>query len=269
MTEGTEQQIVFRIVGKPVHNGRVLADVFAKKLEALVKAMSAADRAANGQKHFDYVITELKATSASATVMEQRSNRRMPQVSSIATFDECMQAVDHERYEVARRYYDCAVQVAEIAKDADRTFDHVEVTVNGNPTVIVDKIFFRRATEAIRLPDQDGVTKWFVGTTEGSFDGKIVVEDIRDDAIPKVVLRLTAGGKEIECYWQGFSPDQHERFLGKRVRVRGRAHYDGASGLPVRIDILEAPRPVKPDADFVRWGGAFEPFEVDEWGGDH
>ena len=266
MSDTDDHKVTFRVVGKQVLNGHVLADVFARKLAIFVKAMEAADRSANGQKHFDYVIVDLKATSAAAVVQETRSNRAVPQFSSAETFGDCMRAIDDARYEVARRHMECVTYIAAMAKDADKTFDHIQVTVNGFEPIIADKVFLARAQEATRLPDKQS---WFRGTAIATFDGTVVVEDIRDISSPRLVLRLTAGGKEIECHWLGFSSEEHHNVLGKRVRVQAKAHYDGKSGLPVRLDILQAPTLIKPKPDFLRWGSTFRPFDVSDWEGDH
>jgi hypothetical protein len=180
-----------------------------------------------------------------------------------------MSAVDDGRIAVSRKHIECATYLAAISRDVDKDFQHIEMTVNGYPTIVADKLFLERAREVIAPPkDADRVT-WYRGTTVGSFDGKIIVEDVSEDQMPRLTLRLTAGGKDVVCYWPGFATDDFEPLLGRRVRVRGLAHYDGKSGLPVRIDIQETPRRLKSDADFTRWSGALKPLVIEDWDGDH
>lgn len=269
MADSADQNVKFRIVGKQVLNGKVLADVFSKKLGQLVKAMEAADRSANGKKHYDYVIVDMAASSAAATIREIRSSNAVPTFSSAERFEECIRAVDNAQYAIARRHMECTVAIASIAKDVEIDFDFIEFTVGNHKKIVADKPFFDRATEAVTLPPVATDYEWFKGATVGSFDGTIVVEDVRDKELPKLTLRLTAGEKEVLCRWVGFKEDEFSHLLGKRVRIRGLAHYDGTSGLPVWIDIQEPPRQIKVGADLTRWAGAFKPFILDEWESSH
>ena len=105
--------------------------------------------------------------------------------------------------------------------------------------------------------------QWFVGVAYGSFDGTIRAVDLRG-ALPEVKFVLTAGGKQIDCVFRGSDVEVLCQALNQRVRVTGRATYDGRSGLPRRIDhpsivILNEP------TDFSSWRGAFEPLESTSW----
>jgi hypothetical protein len=101
--------------------------------------------------------------------------------------------------------------------------------------------------------------RWFRGVCIGSLDGSLHLRGA------DVVLRLTAGGREIPCQVPcGLEADISGVF-GQRVRVTGEMHYDGKSGLPKRVDIIEIPHVIKVDADLARWRGAFKPFDIEPW----
>jgi hypothetical protein len=51
------------------------------------------------------------------------------------------------------------------------------------------------------------------------------------------------------------------------VRVFGRAIYDGKSPLPRRIEVTDF-QEVATDADFTKWRGSFNPFEIEDWEDD-
>ncbi|WP_156932377.1 hypothetical protein [Mesorhizobium sp. LNJC391B00] len=269
MAELDSHQVRFRIVGTADLQGKVLASVFAQKLAALVRAMEAADKAANGQQRFDFVIVDLKPTSASATLREFRISSKAPDYSSVEIFERCVRSVDTQHYQFAREHLECVKQLVAVAKDVAKTYDHAEITVDNFETVVIDETFLSNATEAITIPDPEvAEAKWFKGVTVGSFDGKILETDIRHST-PKFIVRLTAGGKEITCDCPGFSIDDIRTVLGRRVRLTGRAHYDGTGGLPSKIEVIEKPRLIKENPDFARWRGTFETFTIDDWHGDN
>jgi hypothetical protein len=261
-------QVEFRIIGKPELKNRVLGSVFARKLGVLIRAMGAADKTANGGKRFDYVIIDMKATSASATLSEQRVSKIMPQDSSVHAFGECLLSVNSGNFAAARRHPECALYLRALAVDVEDTFSHAELTVNGFQPVIVDKFFLNRASEAIAAEASAEIPTWFKGSAVGTFDGQIKETDLRG-SIPKVIIRLTAGGKDIDCVCPGLTVEDIRSVLDKRVRMTGSAFYDGKSGLPVRIEVTSVPVLVKQPADFTRWRGAFEPFDPELWSGNN
>ena len=128
--------------------------------------------------------------------------------------------------------------------------------------------FLNRATEASTALAEDAERQsWFKGSAVGTFDGEIKEADLRG-SIPKVIIRLTAGNKDIDCVCPGLSVDDIKSVLNQRVRLTGTAYYDGDSGLPIRIEVTSIPIPIKRAVDFTRWRGSFETF-APEWDGDH
>jgi hypothetical protein len=260
-------QVKLRIIGTRAFNDRVLADVFARKLAVLIRAANAADVSANGTKRFEFVIIKLDANSpATALVGEQRVTSQLPDSSSIDILGRCAESVNSGSFAYARTHLPCAIQLKKLASDVDQKFSHGELTVNGFKPITIDRYFLERATEAVLVKDESAELGWFKGSAIGTFDGQVLETDLRGD-IPRVILRLTAGGKEIACVCPGLSIEDIRAVLNKRVNLTGSAFYDGKSGMPVRIEVSRAPEIIKAQADFTKWKGAFEPFTPDEWGG--
>lgn len=264
MAEVRSGQVRLRVLGTVDLNRKVRANVFASKLAALIRAMEAADKAANGTKTYEFLIADLKPSSAMALVQEQRANKNVPHHSGADIFGRCLTSVETGRYEFARQYLECTKQIVSIARDVEETFDGAELTVNGYDTVLVNKLFQAKATEAVVLPDVSEA-KWFEGVTFGSLDGTIIVESIRGGETT-MVLSLSVGGVEIECLCPDFTSSDIEPFFGKRVQVSGRITYKGDTGLPSKIEVLELPKLRKQDPDFMRWRGAFRaPDQLRDW----
>lgn len=107
---------------------------------------------------------------------------------------------------------------------------------------------------------------WFSGAAIGTFDGFLHFVDLRG-ALPEIKLTLSAGGKQIDCVCRDDDVETIRGSLNKRVRITGRAIYDGRSGLPRRVEVISI-APVGEPADFTKWRGSFEPFTAPEWPGD-
>jgi hypothetical protein len=267
MADGLDSgQVKLRIIGTRAFNDRVLANVFAHKLAVLIRAATAADFSANGGRRFEFVIIQLDANSpATALVGEQRVTKQVPVSSSIDILGRCAESVNSGSFAYARTHLPCAIQLKKLANEVDQKFSHAELTVNGFKPITIDRYFLERATEAVLVKDEPTQLKWFKGSAVGTFDGQILETDLRGD-IPRVILRLTAGGKEIDCVCPGLSIEDIRAVLNKRVSLTGSAFYDGKSGMPVRIEVSQTPEIIKASADFTKWKGAFEPFTPDEWG---
>lgn len=266
MTEALDHRHVkLRVIGTSALNERVKGRVFANKLLALISAVEAADRAANGGKRFEFVIVDLKASSASATISEQRINKLPVIDSSVEVFGRCVQSIDSGNYAFARDHVEVAACIRSLAKDVENAFDRAELTVNGYEPILIDRFFLARAEEAINIPDTaEAKESWFQGSVIGTFDGKILESDFRG-TIPQVMLRLTAGGKDILCTCPTLSFEDIKAILKQRVRVTGKAYYSGESGIPQKIEVIALPQLVKQGADFKRWRSQFDVFTPNGW----
>lgn len=266
MAEVDSRQVKLRVVGTADLNRKVRAGVFASKLAALVKAVEAADRSANGTKTYEFVIADLKPSSAMATIEERRANKIVPHHSGVDVFGRCLISVQTERFDFARQHLECTRQIAVIAKDVTESFDSAELTVNGFDMVLINPPFLGKISQAITLPETAKPQQWFKGVTLGSLDGTIVTESI-DSGATTMALRLSVGDALVTCECPNFASADIAPFFGKRVRVSGRIFYKGDSGLPHKIEILELPRAVKQDPDFTKWEGAFRGLgAIRDWG---
>ena len=137
----------------------------------------------------------------------------------------------------------------------------------------IDSFLSQRATEAARgeAPDHAGAPveplKWFRGLVEGRFDGELQEVDLRG-SVPQCAL-VVGPGHQIDCIFRDADLPQIGTALTSRARVRltGRAIYDGRSGLPARLEIRDI-EIVNADVDFLKWRGSFEPFSPEEWEDD-
>jgi len=264
-----EGQVRFRVHGVKTEHGEdpVLADVFARKLTALVMAMKAADSAVNGSPSFDYVITALREGSAVVEIQERQIRVAPIRMRAIGAFESCVSALRSGDREAAAIFGDCSRRIADLGSGAEKNFAYGELWINGYEPVRVDSFLKEQAravyekTEPARPAEQ----KWFKGVAIGAFEGTVKLADLRG-ALPLVRLVLAAGGKEIDCVMSGFSTDQIKDLLNSKVEIEGRAIYDGRSGLPRRIEALKVTA-LRVGADIARWKGAFKTFEPEDW--DH
>lgn len=105
--------------------------------------------------------------------------------------------------------------------------------------------------------------RMFKGYAHASFCGEVKEADLRGEVL-RVRLVIGDGPSELDCICTADQVELIRVALNRRVRVSGRAYYNGASGLPHRLEVRIV-EPVKAPADFTRWRGAFEPFEATEW----
>lgn len=252
----------------------VPASVFAAKLATLVRALKAADKAINGGPAHEYRIRKLQSSSPTVVLAETtlpRAEGSFTIESGIDAFDDCVNAITFGERERAVRYGDCAVQIGRLAKGAEKSFGYAEVWTANDNIIRVDPFLVER-TKALVNPERvaalaASATRWFKGAAHGEFKGTILAVDLRG-ALPEVKLILSAGGKQIDCVCRQEDVETIRATLNHRVRVSGRAIYDGKSGLPRRIQVTSI-QPIEPSArPFSHWSGAFEPFEPSLWSGD-
>ena len=261
------RRVKLRVVGTAAERKRVVGEVFAKKMLALIGALKAADRMANGSGRHTYHIEDLQMASAGVTLAETLTSRGPPPTSGMDLFGEAVAAVDLGRIGVARSLLPCVVPLVRFAKGVSDTFDRMELTIDDQPTITVTSAFLENARRAIAPDPETALPTFFQGEAIGSFDGKILEVDLRAET-PKVILRLTAGGAEIDCLCPDLSADDIRPVLDRRVTAVGRAHYDGKSQLPQLLTLTAVPETVEKKGDFLRWQGTFEPFTPEPWSDD-
>lgn len=272
MDKLTDFNLKFAVHGPDVTTDEVAAPVFATKLMQLCSALSAADRAVNGDKKMHEYVIEKLHTSTPTVIVKERPYARQSTItrfpSGMAAFKDCASAVSRGDRPTAREYGACARRIMRLATGSRRSFGYAELWLK-NEIVRVDSFLAEQASqiieseEAVMLEEASPKQPWFSGTAHGSFDGEVKEADLRG-ALPEITLVLSAGGKEIDCVCRVDQIEDIRQSLNKRARVSGTAIYDGLSGLPRRIEVTEI-KVVKDMGDFLKWQGSFEPFEIEEW----
>ncbi|MFI4974233.1 MAG: hypothetical protein ACHP84_06845 [Caulobacterales bacterium] len=246
---------------------RVDAGVFAAKLGALVGALKAADASVNGgSPAHSYVIERLLTSTPTARLKERPLRRDLMIQSGIDAFDRCAQAITVGERDTALTYGKCVTKVETLARGAEKTFGYGEIQTPAN-VVRIDQ-FLAERTKSVISPERPiartaAAGEWFKGATQGSFVGMVRVVDLRGK-LPAIKLILSAGSMTLDCACIGLTVDQIRHALNRRVRVFGRAIYDGKGGLPRRVEIRDI-EVMETDGDISNWRGAFEPFEVSTW----
>lgn len=265
-------QVRFRVhAPDPDDRDEVDASVFAAKLATLVRGLKAADKAANnGATAHVYTIARLHTSSPTAILNEIPSRQfatRFPMRSSIPAFEECADAVQLGS-ERALEFGDTITHLRKLARGANKRFGYAEVWTSDESVIRIDPFLAERANAVITPKTEIGLPAkpWFSGAVIGTFDGVVELVDARGSR-PEIKLKLSAGGKEIDCVCR----EEHLKQLGaaikERVRITGRAIYDGKGGLPRRVEVSHIEEVGQP-RDFSRWRGAFRPFDVPDWEGD-
>ncbi len=262
-------QIVFRVHG-PRDDERVRASVFAQKLGALVQALKAADRAVHhGKTVHEYEIAKLQSSEPTAILSEVHIPKFAGQLdvkqSGIDAFGDCATAVIAGDRERAQRYGKCPGYLAKLGQGASKKFGYAEVWTSPENIIRVDPFLLERATTVLGIEKKGALTvpegqRWFRGAAHGSFDGTILAVDLRG-ARPELKLILSAGEKQIDCIARDDHIEEIRAALKRRVRVFGKAIYDGRSGLPRRIEIADI-KQIRTEVDFSRWKGSFTPSQL-------
>ena len=270
--DGVRQgQVEFRLHPTATDGGDealVSAGVFARKLAALVLALKSADRAVNyGKPTHDYKIEKLKSSSPTAILQETLVR---PGIdfgrSGIAAFEDCVDSVTVGSGERARTFGKCPYYIQSLSTGATKDFSYGEIHVPSRIVRIDD--FLNYQAKAVVAPEKIALLvedrPLFKGAAHGTFRGELKEVDLRG-SLPETKLVLP-GGKEIDCVWAAEDIDIIRDALAKRVRLYGRAIYDGKSGLPRRLEV-QSSTVVEPAGDFERWKGSFKPFHT-QWIGD-
>lgn len=89
--------------------------------------------------------------------------------------------------------------------------------------------------------------QFFKGVAVEAFDGHF---------IGPFRFQLTAVGRIIKCFFKGSLQDHPLAMMGHRVLVSALAKYNGKSGLPKKLEIIDI-KPIKEKVNFLEWQGQF------------
>lgn len=251
-----DDEVRLKLFGLAIHNGLVLADVFAAKLKGLIDALKKADRLKNRRKSYDYLIVDLKAGSAEAAIRESPSTDVADRGSGVSYMHYAIHAVYLGVADIEAVPFDLIEDLAELPKGTGQSFAHGEITFNGGVPIRIDRFFAAQAQRALKPIAEDALETPFKGVSLSSFDG-VVKEISHLGRIVEGVLTLTAGGKRINCTFDSADfPNLRDSF-DRRARVEGMAYYAGESALPERLDVKRITL-LKEKPDLLRWKGALK-----------
>lgn len=239
----------------------VRADVFARKLRALLKGLTEADKHANGKQLHEYVIQDLKIGSAVFCVREKQKTKAIPKQSAICEYQRAATALyagERSVFSLPEPLIASIEALSAGTEGRQKQLDHAEVSFAANGNIIrIDNFLRRRAEEALRQcrnPRNQTESSHFKGTAFGSFDGRLEMLDNRGQLL-RACLITTAGGRQLDCVVGRDLTNVASDHFDRRVRIDGLAHYDGEALLPIRIDVRKI-SPVTVDANLQRWRGA-------------
>ena len=263
------KKITFCLHGLAVEKNTVDAAVFARKLSAIVRGLSRADKIGNQGRRLDFVITELRMGSGFVGIEERQARANLPPTASgIEKFHAAIASIASGNG--AYLSSELIPPIKSLGKGANKMFSHIDVVLDDdNETAVrVDNFFLEQvgvATNALAALADKRQRRLFKGRTKTTLDGTLKAVDHRG---PKKLafLRLTAGGAEIECTYSEQIAALIRPAFDVRSRVEAWAHYDGIAALPRRLELISA-KPLKQNPDLKRWKGAFniEPSDSDEW----
>lgn len=257
--------LTFKIYGLEAMAGEVFADVFARKISAIVRGLKQIDKIYNEGKRHEFVISNLSVGSAEVAIREKliskKSVRRSPAHEMLVYGAIASRAVapHDEAQEIMIATFDM------LCRGAKERFDYATLK-NGSDAIIRIDPFLSRQIEKIRAGREaeraQSRPRYFVGEAVGSFDGIIQAVDLKGEA-PEARLILSAGGIPIECVLIGMDLDEVRKALGSRVSATGSAIYEGDTGLPTRIEVRSITS--YPRVPISQWSGSLRPAELDDW----
>lgn len=246
------------IHGLDEDNKLVRADVLAQKLQALIRGLRAADVLANGKITHQFIVTEMHVSSAVFQVREKQTTHGEAPHSTIPVFEKAVQSVYQGDKGVARLPTRLVSSIAALSSGAKKRFAHGEVG-EGENIVRVDEYLFRqsvRAKESVKTVARAATVAHFNGMAVSSFDGTLQLLDSRGTVL-LTKLTLTGSRQELDCIVNKDHIPEFSQYFEKRVRVEGRAHYNGRAALPERVDAVKISA-IKAQPNLLRWRGAFE-----------
>ena len=271
MADQENNEITLTLHGLNLTDGNVLARVFLAEFSRLLDALGSADQVLNNSKAHDYLIVDLRASSAIAKLREtQRIGKRTRKAaraqllgqrrsSPVTYFRQALTSIYNGDTDTRQLPARLVRDIAHLARDSGQTFAHGEVAFGTDNIIRIDDYLSRQAERAVdRLSERDKEQspRYYAGVGYTSFDGVLKELDARG-ALVRGKLILTAGGKEIDCIFRQDDIPKIKESFNLRARVEGIAHYSGEAPLPERLDIkvLE----LIGQGDLTRWRGAMEP----------
>ena len=254
------------------------ASVFVQKVQQLLRALGAADKAINGSRENAYGLYKLKSSTPTLILNEYPAKRQADfehaGKSAIAALDRCAAAIVEGDVVTAQAFGSCAKEIRRLSsrgRGRVPNFGYGEIWPGTGNVIRIDPFLERRTIEAIKGEPSYIAGKaiegprWFRGVIDGTFEGELQEVDLRG-AVPECAL-VVGPGHQIDCIFRESDLPKigHALTSRARVRVMGRAIYDGGSGLPARLQISDVEEVSQSGVDFLRWRKSFKPFPLDDW----
>lgn len=256
--------LTLTIHGLPAFNKDVDGEVFARKFFKFMQALATSDETVNGGRRLKYLIEKLEKNTATAAVREQVASGGSLYESGVEYFRNGASLIYHNSPKARELPVKFIRYVEELASGAGDSFERGELKIANDNDVLIDKNLEDNARSIIadirRL--QLGEIQPFSGNANISLDGTVITLEGRGEG-DKAVVRLTAGGKEIDCLLHRMSEEKMRQVWKKRCTVVGIGHYSGNRALPDYIEAVTI-EPVGEGSDWKQWKGAFTSIEIDE-----
>lgn len=233
--------LTFTIYGLEHHGTEVDAVVFADKLKKLVSGLKRLDRDYNSANQHKFMIHDLEFASATVLLREKSMKTRAVRKSPSHRFAEIGAAASAgQSFPIENAADEYALSVYKsLSSGAGKSFSYGVVSASEVQPVRLDRVLEDRVSQIIASAvdaASQAPLKFFKGTAISTYDGVMKLVDIRG-LFPEAKLILSAGGKEVSCVVQKDNVEALRASLGERALVTGRAHHNGRSMIPERIDV--------------------------------
>lgn len=236
-TRSPNSEVSFVLHGLGVDNSFVRAKAFGDKFNAFLKALTDADRAANGAVRHDYLIANLINGSAGC-VLRERPKTRKPASSGMYELYHAMSAVNDGGNAVAMIPKNVLKSIETLAKGAGQDFTHGEVILDDQNIIRVDDFLYRRAESALSIVNEAAAStgRFYEGKASISYDGTLELIDTTGE-VWKAKLSPTIGGVPIECIVNKNRLRLVTKHFRDRVNIEGMGFYEASSPIPKRVEI--------------------------------
>lgn len=266
-------QIAIRLHPSDKQSDGLDVSVFTAKLNALVAALSAADRAINGKKIYTYKLSKLASSSPTALISEVIPHGKRPLFALASPVQELGQRTSDAiegRTDTDSRFDPIYRQLARLSAGANEQYEYGELWTSSRDAYRIDRFLEERAQRAERRETyvklEEGARRHFEGVAIGNFEGMLDYVDLRG-SLPAIKLTMLIGGKQLDCVCKSVDTEKIRAALHMRAVVTGRAIYDGSGPLPRRVEVMDIRVREAPD-DFSIWKGSVKTFDVAAFGDD-
>lgn len=231
----------FTIYGLEHHGDEVDAVVFADKLKKLVSGLKKLDGFYNAKGQHKFMIHDLEFASATVMLREKAMKSKPVRRSPSVRFAEIGAAANTgQPFEIENAADEYALDVYKsLSSGAGKSFSYGVVSADHVQPIRLDSLLESRVSRIIASAvdaANQAPLRFFKGTAIETYDGVMKLVDIRG-LFPEAKLILSAGGKEVSCVVQAADVESLRSSLGRRALVTGRAHHNGRTMIPERIDV--------------------------------